>query len=118
MIRKPDQTNLTRVQAAIAELQIVAGALAGEFSVKHLIVAEPWDDRFECLKWAVESQATVAEMICWHRAQNGLDLFPAEEPPAEKPVPAVQETLCSCGAPCYINKRGVAEDSCLNCMPF
>ena len=115
---RPDQTNRTRVQAAIADLKIVESALAGEFTVEHLIVAEPWDDRFECLKWAVESQATVAEMISWHRAQNGLDLFPAEEPPAATPIPAVSEKLCSCGSPCYINKKGVTEDSCLNCMPF
>lgn len=49
--------------------------LVGEFTVEHLKAAECWDDRFECLKWAVENRATVAEMKVWHRAQNGLDLF-------------------------------------------
>lgn len=75
MERKKNQTNRSRVQAAIAELRIVEGALAGEFTVAHLEAAESWNDRFACLKWAVECQATVAEMKVWHRAQNGLDLF-------------------------------------------
>ena len=78
MERKKDQTNRSRVQAVIAELRIVECALVGEFSVEHLIAAEGWNDRFDCLKWAVESQATVKEMIVWHRAQNGLDLFADE----------------------------------------
>jgi len=72
---KPDPTNLSRVLAAIAELRIVESALAGEFTVAHLEAAESWNDRFQCLKWAVESQATVAEMKSWHRANNGLVLF-------------------------------------------
>ncbi len=63
---------------AIAEINIVIGQLVGEFTVEHLKVAENWNDRFECLKWAVESGATVAEMKAWHRAQNGLDLFPED----------------------------------------
>lgn len=78
MRAKPNTNNLSRVRAAIEELRIVEGALAGEFSVAHLEAAESWNDRFECLKWAVESQATVAEMKSWHRAQNVIDLFMKE----------------------------------------
>lgn len=140
MIRKPDETNLNRIQVAIEQLQVVARDLVNEFTVEHLKAAESWNDRFECLKWAVESRATVNEMICWHRAQNGLDLFPPEDIPAVDPdhihrqtfpplkggfetkpepqVPAIAHPICSCGAPCYINKKGVTEDFCLNCMPF
>lgn len=76
---KPDTTNLSRVKQIINDLRIIEGALAGEFSVEHLKATEQWHDRFECLKWAIESQATVNEMIIWHRAQNRLDLFSKEE---------------------------------------
>lgn len=34
-----------------------------------------WDDAHECLKWANECEATVAEMKAWRRAQRGEDLF-------------------------------------------
>lgn len=77
----------TRIQNAISILEQVAGSLAGQFSVEHLEAAEPWHDRFDCLKWAIENEATVSEMVCWHRAQNGLDLFDPYETPAE-PAPA------------------------------
>lgn len=33
-----------------------------------------WDDAEECLGWADETQATVAEMRAWRRARNGEDL--------------------------------------------
>lgn len=77
--RKPDKTNTTWLNEAKRAIEIVIGDLVGEFTVAHLAAAEKWDDRYECLKWAVESRATVAEMKAWHRAQNGLDLFPADE---------------------------------------
>lgn len=77
---KHDPTNTSRLNAAIAEIKLVLSDLTGEFTVEHLKAAENWDDRFECLKWAIESRATVAEMKFWHRAQNGLDLFPDKEP--------------------------------------
>lgn len=38
-------------------------------------VALNWDDAEECLAWAHESDATVAEMRAWRRAQRGEDLF-------------------------------------------
>ena len=33
-----------------------------------------WDDAPECLQWADENQATVAEMKAWRRALRGEDL--------------------------------------------
>ncbi len=46
----------------------------------HFYVAVNWDDASECLQWANEIEATVAEMKAWRRAQHGEDLTePAEE---------------------------------------
>ena len=38
-------------------------------------VALNWDDSEDCLAWAQDSDATVAEMRAWRRAQRGEDLF-------------------------------------------
>ena len=38
-------------------------------------VALNWDDAEDCLSWAQEADATVAEMRAWRRAQRGEDLF-------------------------------------------
>lgn len=48
----------------------------------HFYAALTWDDAAECLQWAEEIQATVAEMKAWRRAQRGEDLSQsvAEEP--------------------------------------
>ena len=40
----------------------------------HFYVALNWDDAPECLAWAEENQATVAEMKAWRRLQHGEDL--------------------------------------------
>ncbi|MEW4490082.1 hypothetical protein AB1L42_18505 [Thalassoglobus sp. JC818] len=48
----------------------------------HFYVAVNWDDAAECLQWANEIEATVAEMKAWRRAQHGEDLKePSEELP-------------------------------------
>lgn len=44
----------------------------------HFYTALTWDDAAECLQWADENQATVAEMKAWRRAVRGEDL--AAEP--------------------------------------
>jgi hypothetical protein len=75
MKRKIDSTATTRLQLAVTEINIVLGELAGQFTVQHLEAAEEWIDRLECLKWAVEANATVQEMKVWRRAKNGFDLF-------------------------------------------
>lgn len=40
----------------------------------HFYVALTWNDAPECLGWAEENQATVAEMKAWRRMQHGEDL--------------------------------------------
>ncbi len=40
----------------------------------HFYAALNWDDAAECLQWAQDMQATVAEMKAWRRAQHGEDL--------------------------------------------
>lgn len=46
----------------------------------HFYVAVTWDDAADCLSWANEMEATVAEMKAWRRAQHGEDLSePADE---------------------------------------
>ena len=40
----------------------------------HFYAALNWDDSAECLQWAEDVQAGVAEMKAWRRAQRGEDL--------------------------------------------
>ena len=40
----------------------------------HFYSAINWDDAAECLQWAEETEATVAEMKAWRRAMHGEDL--------------------------------------------
>lgn len=47
----------------------------------HFYVSLNWDDSAECLQWANEMEATVAEMKAWRRAQHGEDL---SEPSSEE----------------------------------
>lgn len=46
----------------------------------HFYVSLNWDDAPECLQWAQENEATVAEMKAWRRAQQGEDLTQDAEP--------------------------------------
>lgn len=39
----------------------------------HFYVSLNWDDAPECLQWAEENQATVAELKMWRRALHGAD---------------------------------------------
>lgn len=38
----------------------------------HARAALSWDDAGECLDWAIETDATVAEMIAFHNMRNGI----------------------------------------------
>ena len=50
----------------------------------HFYVALTWDDAPECLDWAAENEATVAEMKAYRRALHGEDLSaPAARGPAD-----------------------------------
>lgn len=57
----------------------------------HFYVSLNWDDASECLQWANEIEATVAEMKAWRRSQHGEDLSePANE---EAPFSVAPEYL-------------------------
>lgn len=43
-------------------------------SWSHFKVCVPWDDAPECLAWAEQNKASVAEMKVWRRLQHGEDL--------------------------------------------
>ena len=60
------------------QITTVLKDLPSEITIEHLQAAKELPDWYECLKWAVESRANVAEMKTWHRVQNGLDLFSSE----------------------------------------
>lgn len=49
----------------------------------HFYIAVNWDDSAECLQWADENGATVAEMRAWRRAMRGEDVAEAEVETAE-----------------------------------
>ena len=55
----------------------------------HFYVALSWDDATDCLQWAEENQATVAEMKAWRKAIHGEDLASEPEPDAWSGDPAV-----------------------------
>jgi hypothetical protein len=71
------------------------GALRGDFqSLKwsHFYAALTWDDALDCLRWAEEMQATVAEMRAWRRAQRGEDLtIEADEDEGVRYIPTEPE---------------------------
>jgi len=53
------------------------GDVVSEYSQlkwSHFYVVINWDNAAECLQWAEENSATVAEMRAWGRAQRGEDL--------------------------------------------
>lgn len=53
------------------------GDVCGNYGVlkwSHFYAAITWDDAAECLQWAQDIGATVAEMRAWRRAQRGEDL--------------------------------------------
>ncbi|MBL4883497.1 MAG: hypothetical protein JKY95_18135 [Planctomycetaceae bacterium] len=52
----------------------------------HFYVSLNWDDSAECLSWAVENQATVAQMRAWRRSVHGEDL-------TEQPDPLAMQAL-------------------------
>jgi hypothetical protein len=73
----------------------------------HFYAALNWDDAPECLQWAADMQATVAEMKAWRRAQHGEDLSaPAEE--EETALPSVELLTPEAGVVRELNAAGVA----------
>lgn len=55
-----------------------------ELKWSHFYSALTWDDAAECLQWAQDVSATVAEMRAWRRAQRGEDLsLPGDDDPSQ-----------------------------------
>ncbi len=53
----------------------------------HFYTSLNWDDAAECLQWANDLGATVAEMKAWRRAQRGEDLTEAADDEAVDWIP-------------------------------
>lgn len=52
----------------------------------HFYVALTWDDSAECLSWANENAATIAEMKAWRRLQQGEDVTTTAPTDDESPM--------------------------------
>lgn len=66
-------------------------------SWSHFYSATSWDDAAECLQWADDMEATVAEMRAWRRAQRGEDLSEPEDNRLGSEVEQLQETAALSG---------------------
>lgn len=74
----------------------------------HFYVAITWDDAPECLQWADENEATVAEMRAWRRALRGEDLSTdAGEPDAWGGDPSISYIS---GQPVPVREPGAAAE--------
>lgn len=71
--QKLQDMRLQSVTAIMESLQGLRFAKPAEtiLSKQHFEAAEGWPDADECLQWAKDAAATVAEMRAWRRAQNG-----------------------------------------------
>lgn len=67
--------NVLNIGECRSQLNLLRADLVGDLSIEHIRAAAGWDDWQECLIWAIEARATVKEMVLWHMAKNGLDLF-------------------------------------------
>ncbi len=59
-----------RVWETFADVQTQYGSLKWS----HFYIALNWDDAAECLNWASDNEATIAEMKAWRRLQHGEDV--------------------------------------------
>ena len=66
-----------RVWEAFADVR----AMFTQLKWSHFYAALTWEDAQDCLYWADENRATVAEMKAWRRAQRGEDLTAEAEVP-------------------------------------
>lgn len=75
----------------------------------HYYIALTWDDAPECLQWAEENNATVAELKAWRRAAHGEDLSisePFEEYPVDSEVTFLSDEPTSVKDPSGIGEAG------------
>lgn len=64
----------------------------------HFKAALQWDDAEDCLNWAQECEATVAEMTVWRRAQRGEDLLSEKSPSRDTSFENAGETTDAGGS--------------------
>lgn len=87
------------------------GDVRDQYSIlkwSHYYIALTWDDAPECLQWAEENKATVAELKAWRRALNGEDLSisePFEEYP-DSEVTFISDEPTSVKDPSDFNQSG------------
>src|SRR5207249_5275272 len=62
-----------RVWETFADVQVQYASLKWS----HFYIAVTWDDAAECLNWANDNDATIAEMKAWRRLQHGEDVTTA-----------------------------------------
>ena len=89
------------------------GDVADNYAVlkwSHFYSALNWDDAAECLQWAQDVQAGVAEMKAWRRAQRGEDLseMANEEPFSLAPA---ELTLVGEAAPFEVDAPRLSSNS-------
>jgi hypothetical protein len=80
----------------------------------HFYSALTWDDAAECLQWANEMQASIAEMKAWRRAQRGEDLAEPsldEEPPFDPLAEFVTAEQAAVRPPNGVRPRGEVGNS-------
>jgi hypothetical protein len=77
----------------------------------HFYTALTWDDAAECLQWANEMQASIAEMKAWRRAQRGENLQEAgdEQPPFDPLVEFMSPEMAAVRSPDEPVRRGFRE---------
>ena len=70
-----DPDNQKKLKAAVRDLESVIQSLDHRFNEQHLKSAKDWPDWFEYLMWAVQAEATAAEMVMYRKAMRGEDLI-------------------------------------------
>jgi hypothetical protein len=79
----------------------------GALSWSHFYLSINWEDSAECLQWAQDQDATVAEMKAWRRAMHGEDLkSPGEDAPFEAIGGQYTEVRDTDGPPFEANEFG------------
>ena len=91
-----------RVAEGFSDLQETFSSLKWS----HYYSAVNWDDARECLQWADENQATVAEMKAWRRAIRGEDLTAEPAPDEFGGDPAIMHLS---GSPAEVREVGELE---------
>ena len=71
-----------KLASALKIILDVSHSLEYRFGQAHLTAAKDWPDWFEYLTWAVQSNATAAEMVLFRKADKGEDLLSGDGGPS------------------------------------